>query len=78
MALAAKYTGEAVKWRAVLDDLDILQASQNLAAFCYSFGKTRIFHLPEDFDLPHIIIRLRDCDLNVEEHLDNFDVGRRV
>jgi len=41
MALAAKYTGEAVRWRALLDGFDILQVSQNLAAFCYSFGKTQ-------------------------------------
>jgi hypothetical protein len=50
-ALAARYTGGAVRWREVLDGLDTHQVSQTSGRLRYSFGKTRDKAIPEKFGL---------------------------
>src|SRR6266852_1568839 len=44
IAVAARYTGEAVRESGDLLGLDTQQASQNLTVFRYSIGKTRALH----------------------------------
>jgi hypothetical protein len=65
-ALAARYTGCAVRSRDVLDGFDTHPASQNSGRFCYSIGKTRGIGLSAKifFVATHLVQKLSFREVN--------------